>query len=500
MSYITGPEYVLYACTCGLLKPITRLYLCRYCSELRCHFCLCHEVDTIFCGKCSENIPSAEARIKKNRCANCFICPSCHQDLSTRSAAKGPVNPDDAKSPIKKTHYLCCYFCRWSSRDVGIPDQPSATGGWPVRENVHANHLQELLDTYKQMMSAGKQQKENDKRKHRTKFVSYTDRTGVTASALRKRLGLPDVPHTMLKQPKPPESAVAKTEVEDLPDNIFTKPVNLLEVTTIEQRLLQPESQPETIDKLFPIHKQLSIKQSLRCRRCDHNVSKPEFNPNSVKFRIQLFAFYHIPEIRIVTIEPLRAGITSELILKFTNPTQYQIRIKILDLDLGGQALLCEQAAEEVAESLEQTLSMEEKQPTSLHSLPLSSSQPSSLLSLSSKQPSITIKPRKIIQKVNCDIAMPESSFILLPRDDAAEYDDCGDPHNIEDDIKLVKFRKSNKAFIKLAATPKVDAALNDEVVCGFTISAVAVDSESSHKYDHKVRVFVRLGNIVGSG
>lgn len=68
-------------------------------------------------------------------------------------------------------------------------------------------------------------------------------------------------------------------------------------------------------------------------------------------------------------------------------------------------------------------------------SLPLSSSQPNSLLSLS-RQPSITIKPRKITQEVNADIIIPESSFILPPRDDAAEYDDSGDTYNIQDDPK----------------------------------------------------------------
>lgn len=73
-----------------------------------------------------------------------------------------------------------------------------------------------------------------------------------------------------------------------------------------------------------------------------------------------------------------------------------------------------------------------QKQPLSL---PLSASQPNSLLSLS-RQPSVTIKPRKIAQEINADVVIPESSFILPPRDDAAEYDDSGDTHNIQDDPK----------------------------------------------------------------
>lgn len=141
MAYIVGPEVVKYACTCGLVKPISHLYFCRHCLKLRCGFCVCHEVrriqiasrilyfinifqtDSVFCGKCAENLPSSEARVKKNRCGNCYDCPSCYQQLSTRAATVGPKNPEDPKATPRKVFYLLCLLCRWSSRDVGIPDQ-----------------------------------------------------------------------------------------------------------------------------------------------------------------------------------------------------------------------------------------------------------------------------------------------------------------------------------------------------------------------------------------
>ncbi|XP_044263145.1 dynactin subunit 4 [Tribolium madens] len=496
MAHIVGPEVVKYACTCGLLKPISLLYFCRYCCELRCGFCVCHEVDSHFCGKCCENLPSSEARLKKNRCGNCYICPFCQQELSTRIGSKGPSNPEDPKSTPKKMYYLSCLYCRWSSRDVGIPDQGAATGAWPERENVHANRLQEVIEAYKAFVLAQKQQKEREKKKQRGKFVSYTDRTGVTAAAIRKRIGLPaEVPNTYYRnRPKLPEPATPREEVEDFPEELLTKSLNLLEITTIEQRLLQPDLQPTTVDKLFPIHKQLSIKRSLRCRSCEHNVSKPEYNPNSVKFKIQLFAYYHIPEVRIVTVEPLRAGKPAELILKLTNPTQHQTVITFLPLDLtvrGGDG------DREVGET--QSLSLPEKQPPSL------GGQPSSLLSLSSRQPSITIKPRPIFQSTNCQVAIPGSKVILPPRDDAAEYDDSGDSHNIQDDTKLVVWRKSNKVFVKLVVTPDDGLELNTEIVAGFTMQhiytntiATTVENKEPDRHDHNVRVFLTLGNLVG--
>lgn len=54
--------------------------------------------------------------------------------------------------------------------------------------------------------------------------------TGITAAALRKRLGCPEMPNPLLKpKHKEIEPAVAKEEVEDLPEDIFTKPVVLSE-------------------------------------------------------------------------------------------------------------------------------------------------------------------------------------------------------------------------------------------------------------------------------
>lgn len=179
-----------------------------------------------------------------------------------------------------------------------------------------------------------KQEKiDKEKKKHhqRGKYLTLTDKTGLTAAIVRKRVGLPEQPvfRGNIKEVTP---AVAKGTVEELNPNIFTKELNLCEVTTLEQRLLQPDWQPETVDLLFPVHKHLTVKRSLRCRTCEHNVSKPEYNPNSIKFKIQLFAYYHIPEVRIVTVEPLRAGKVSELLIKLCNPTQYQTTISLSKL------------------------------------------------------------------------------------------------------------------------------------------------------------------------
>lgn len=44
MSHVLEPNVVKFACFCGHLSPITKLYFCRHCLKLRCGFCVCHEV------------------------------------------------------------------------------------------------------------------------------------------------------------------------------------------------------------------------------------------------------------------------------------------------------------------------------------------------------------------------------------------------------------------------------------------------------------------------
>lgn len=103
-------------------------------------------------------------------------------------------------------------------------------------------------------------------------------------------------------------------------------------VTTLEQRFTQPSTQPESVKHLYPQHKNLSIKRSIRCRHCEHNVIKPEYNPTSIKYRIQQFASSHVPEIRIIKCDQLFKNKNASITLKMTNPTMNDMTITIMEL------------------------------------------------------------------------------------------------------------------------------------------------------------------------
>ena len=66
-------------------------------------------------------------------------------------------------------------------------------------------------------------------------------------------------------------------------------------------------------------------------------MSKPEYNPTSIKFKIQLAAFYHVPEVIIFQLarEPLKPGADTTFVLKVTNPTQHPTSFQLMDLDQG---------------------------------------------------------------------------------------------------------------------------------------------------------------------
>ncbi|KAJ9589237.1 hypothetical protein L9F63_027979, partial [Diploptera punctata] len=203
-----------------------------HCLKIRCGYCVCHEVDSHYCANCLENLPSAEARLKRNRCTACLDCPSCLNTVSTRSTSISSPNPDDPNKTItRKAYYLACAFCRWTSRDVGLVDQTVATGGWPERENPHAARVSSLLEHYKALALMERQEKDRKKFTPRRTFLHFSDKFGLTAMVARKRAGLPPLGGVGLKDESSiiPElcPSVATEEVEQLPEDIYTKQVNL---------------------------------------------------------------------------------------------------------------------------------------------------------------------------------------------------------------------------------------------------------------------------------
>ncbi|XP_059052916.1 dynactin subunit 4 [Achroia grisella] len=439
MAYLTQSDYVKYICSCGQLKPITSLYFCRHCLKIRCGFCICHEVDSHYCANCLENMPSSEARLKKNRCSSCFDCPSCFHTLSTRATlaqprqtVQDPAASGDAKvenKQPKKMYYLSCFNCRWTSRDVGIPDQPVASGGWPERANPFATRMNQLLDYYKAIAQQEKQEKLERERKKfaiRGKYITLTDKTGLTGAMARNIAGLPSSDGGSSSAIANFVASQASEDIDELPEDIYTKEVNLNQITSMPQRLASPEWQPVSVSRLHPLAKLLSVKRSQRCRVCDHNLTKPEYNPGSIKFKIELLAYYHVPEVKIISFEPVKPGEKSALIIKLTNPTGHEMQVRLLQPEDLPEVEEPEEP-KSIEKSLEKSLNLEKEASTEI----CASAQ--QLAAACARAASSRVRSQRVT------LALPQ-------RDDAAEYDD--DAHHHTDHIIL--WRKSNKVALRL--------------------------------------------------
>ncbi|KAL1139541.1 hypothetical protein AAG570_006524 [Ranatra chinensis] len=474
MSYLIQREFVRYECTCGSLKPISVLHFCRHCLKLRCGYCVCHEVDSHYCSNCMEHLPSAEAKIKKNRCGSCFDCPNCFHTLSVRATTRSVE--DGSKTPSKH-YYLACFFCRWTTRDVGIPDQTTATGSWPNKENPYAETLISLLEHYK--VIAMRERSQKDKKTYSTPrrgYSSFTEKFGLSSMIARKRAGLPSLPlggkEVNLSNLPPITPSVAEEEVEPLPESYFAEEPDLTKITSLVQRHANPALQATTINTLHPQHRHFYIKRSLRCRQCEHNVSKPEYNPGSIKFKIQLAAYYHMPEVRIMTFEPLQAGKPSDIILKLINPTQHLTSVQFTQLPTTEEIEVAEEREKNMKESLDRDLI------------------------------SIPIPPRCVVITGKADL--PSSAVVLPPRDDAAEYDDTVDTHSFQDDPNVVVWRKGNKAAVKFSITPFSDIKPGTEVLFGFCLDYGYVNTmpilepRQPQRTEMQVKVYLSPGKTCG--
>lgn len=498
---------VRYLCHCGHSQPLARLYFCRYCSQLRCGFCVSHEVDSHYCPNCLENMPSAEARLKKNRCANCFDCPSCGTTLTTRATTV--QQGSGAEKTAKKMYYLVCGFCRWTTRDIGLPDQPVASGGWPEPENPDAARFASLHEHFRAL--AQREKLEKDTRRFVGKKLSYmqlADRYGLTgASAMaRRKAGLPPMSALSLSSSASdnmtetgggvgaaPSQAktIEDVEAQDCIKDLFADCVDLCRTTTVDQRLSQVDTQPEMMAGVYPRHKHLVVKRSQRCRQCEHNLSKPEYNPTSIKFKIQLAAFYHVPEVIIFQLsrEPLRPGTDATFVLKITNPTQHPTSFELVSL-------------EELETADNDSSAVVSDKPT------IGETDSNKNMSVSMVMRQLSLVKANTSHKVMVNapflaVKGATSRTYLPPRDDTAEYDDSGpDLTGVEDDERIVAWRKTNKVGIVARARLSANLEAGDEVVTGFALrfeytnTLTSLEQKEVARYDITVPVYVILGKV----
>lgn len=178
-----------------------------------------------------------------------------------------------------------------------------ASGNWPELEIPNGKRIDVLFDHYRVLAQREKLDKEKKRISPRSAII-LLDKYGITPSlspkvtaTLRAKMSRSSSGFSLadLKSPTETnfESSVASDDVKELDIGLYynnSEEVNIAKKTTLAQKLMQVESQPCDSTDLYPVSQMLLVKRSLRCKQCDHNLSKPEYNPSSIKFKIQLSA------------------------------------------------------------------------------------------------------------------------------------------------------------------------------------------------------------------
>uniref|UniRef100_H2YNG3 Dynactin subunit 4 n=1 Tax=Ciona savignyi TaxID=51511 RepID=H2YNG3_CIOSA len=322
-------------------QSLARLYFCIYCLALRSSDDLQHEDDSHFCPQTLDGVASQEAVSKKNKCSNLWRCPSCIHPLFTRATSTlYPPSGESSKPTVKMVYYQVCTFCRWSTRCVGIPDKEVLTGTWAEKTNPTLPRITKLFEYYKYLEQ--KEKRDNARRSQKKKdFLSIPlqlKQKYTSGKSPGKKSVLGD-PLSTLRMKEP--SMLKEVEVdssptlglEDLEVAAPGEQVDFTSFSSIGQRLDQPDSQVVSTKEFVPRRSNMFLKQSLRCKTCDHNIIKPEYSPTSIKFKIHLIALNHIPEIRVHKACQLSPGVQSRVILSLCNPTEHVIHTTFLPLD-----------------------------------------------------------------------------------------------------------------------------------------------------------------------
>jgi len=281
-------------------------------------------------------------------------------ESSAAPAASQPATPQ----PQPKVFYLMCGFCRWTTRDVGIPDVTSIPGNWKLQENPHAKRVSELLEAYKIVAAREKSDKERKKyaTPKRRSFHPTTasliganlmsginttaDKYGIMGSVNRRIKSAStqnpagqeqfsnqtvDVQLQALLKP-----AATVKSFDPLPDDFYTKKINVNTITTINQRHANPEFQPVKASELCPLNKFYVTKESKRCNGCEHNVLKPESNITSIKFKLHQMAMFMVPEVRIVKLPDWKLDEPNEVILSITNKSEIDMNVSFIAFNLAS--------------------------------------------------------------------------------------------------------------------------------------------------------------------
>ncbi|WVW79965.1 hypothetical protein I302_101938 [Kwoniella bestiolae CBS 10118] len=153
-SHLDSPHSPLpptYPSSSSSYHQLDKLYFCEECDAVRCDQCVAVEIASYFCPNCLFDVPSANVRADKNRCArSCFSCPTCESSLSIQ-ASDVPTESGQPGPPYS----LICSGCRWSSKEVGWSfEKPTGIALQLQKMNHQTEIVQSEFDSLKEHLES----------------------------------------------------------------------------------------------------------------------------------------------------------------------------------------------------------------------------------------------------------------------------------------------------------------------------------------------------------
>ncbi|KAL2827075.1 dynactin p62 family-domain-containing protein [Aspergillus cavernicola] len=356
------------------LYPPEQLLYCEDCHQIKCPRCITEEIVCAYCPNCLFETPNSLVRSEGNRCArNCFNCPACTAPLSVTllENAGGESGP----------WVLSCGYCMWTTLDVGIKfDKPTNIRAQLTKMTTDASpppgpRTRQMSKTFSDLRSPlsmfssiddqfppkdGAEQPTNTSapRTRDARFaalktfykdqIATTTETGVDPGDFGTQFSSPNTLSRIMSiytqsrrpllgntgkktQTRPLVMREALTGPEGLsipkPDSESTIIERMASddcgwdgLASLEQRSFQSPD-VRFVQDLLPLPSLLRSKRSKRCKSCKHILVKPEYKPQSTRFRIRLIALSYIP---LTTLRPLVPPPTSTSTSTSTSTPQSQ--------------------------------------------------------------------------------------------------------------------------------------------------------------------------------
>mmetsp|Transcript_25555 Transcript_25555/g.66915 ORF Transcript_25555/g.66915 Transcript_25555/m.66915 type:complete len:540 (-) Transcript_25555:1768-3387(-) len=481
--YVPPQPIVTLRCACGIEQADEMLYWCKYCVELRCRSCVSQEIDSFFDTNFADDMPSPEeATTAKNRStAGTIDCPVCPCPLTFE-----PMATEEGKM------FLQCGHCLWSSIE------PGSVGISGTAEEIKAQisaHMEgpftkmygELVEQYqivakeemraleaKRSSAMQLTQRRVTSRGLYTRYTYRREGQQITKAQFRekeeqRRGKVWDAAKTdWVDEPDTSKRvALAAKSARDIPaldPAMFEGATSIDHFASIDQRFCVLASQPATIGAAFPTQHRLLGKRSKRCRECQHNLIKPDASAMSIRYRMQLFASLHTPQVRVAEVSKLAHATEGYVVLRISNPVDQDLEITLAPAMPPDERRAAKAAAKEADAKAK-------KEAEAAGGAAAAAAAAASLRSTAKDKDSaeykippqtVDVRLRPTIRST-ASVKLPEKPLKFAAHD-AVQADSADvQPPNPDDDPVVIR-RQGNAIVIKLAIVPNEDAT-NDVVI-----------------------------------